>query len=94
MAFGRLSNTSFRCAARDGSWFSSRLGERVPCSGAGEGELLNAGGYSEAQTLVSVLKQCGEDLTRENLTRPLANTVALMGRAPSVQLYCRWVLQV
>jgi branched-chain amino acid transport system substrate-binding protein len=30
-------------------------------------------GYSFAQTLVEVLKQCGDDLTRENIMRQAAN---------------------
>jgi branched-chain amino acid transport system substrate-binding protein len=34
---------------------------------------LNAYGYSVAQTLVQVLKQCGDDLTRENVMREAAN---------------------
>ena len=29
--------------------------------------------YSAAQTMVAVLKQCGNDLTRENLMRQVAN---------------------
>ena len=34
---------------------------------------LNVTGYSVAQTLVQVLKQCGDDLTRENVMRQAAN---------------------
>lgn len=34
---------------------------------------LNAFGYSAAQTLVQVLKQCGDDLTRDNVMRQAAN---------------------
>jgi branched-chain amino acid transport system substrate-binding protein len=34
---------------------------------------LNVGGYSFAQTLVQVLKQCGDDLTRENVMKQAAN---------------------
>ena len=34
---------------------------------------LNAYGYSVAQTLVQVLKQCGDDLTRANIMRQAAN---------------------
>ncbi len=30
-------------------------------------------GYAVAQTLVQVLKQCGDDLTRENIMREAAN---------------------
>jgi len=36
-------------------------------------ELYNVWGYSIAQTMVQVIKQCGEDLTRENLMRQAAN---------------------
>ncbi|HEV8259123.1 MAG TPA: ABC transporter substrate-binding protein [Burkholderiales bacterium] len=34
---------------------------------------LNVYGYAVAQTLVQVLKQCGDDLTRENVMRQAAN---------------------
>ncbi len=34
---------------------------------------LNAYGYTVAQTLVQALKQCGDDLTRENVMRQAAN---------------------
>jgi branched-chain amino acid transport system substrate-binding protein len=34
---------------------------------------LNVAGYSYAQTLVQVLKQCGDDLTRENIMKQAAN---------------------
>jgi len=34
---------------------------------------LNIYGYMAAQTLVQVLKQCGDDLTRENVMRQAAN---------------------
>jgi branched-chain amino acid transport system substrate-binding protein len=40
------------------------------------GDKLDAGtvvGYGVAQTLVQVLKQCGDDLTRENVMRQAAN---------------------
>jgi len=37
------------------------------------GEYYNVVGYSEAQTLVQVLKQCGDDLTRENVMRQAQN---------------------
>jgi ABC-type branched-subunit amino acid transport system substrate-binding protein len=37
------------------------------------GEYYNVSGYSYAQTLVQVLKQCGDDLTRENVMRQAAN---------------------
>jgi branched-chain amino acid transport system substrate-binding protein len=33
----------------------------------------NAVGYAQAQTMVQVLKQCGDDLTRENIMRQAAN---------------------
>ncbi len=33
----------------------------------------NAVGYAQAQTVVQVLKQCGDDLTRENVMRQAAN---------------------
>ena len=37
------------------------------------GDQVNATGYSIAQTFVQVLKQCGDDLTRENLMKQAAN---------------------
>jgi branched-chain amino acid transport system substrate-binding protein len=37
------------------------------------GDRVNATGYSIAQTIVQVLKQCGDDLTRENLMKQAAN---------------------
>lgn len=37
------------------------------------GEYYNVSGYSYAQTLVQVFKQCGDDLTRENVMRQAAN---------------------
>jgi len=36
-------------------------------------DVLNAYGYSAAQTLGQVLKQCGDDLSRENVMRQAAN---------------------
>jgi len=36
-------------------------------------DVNNAYGYSVAQTLVQVLKQCGDDLTRESIMRQAAN---------------------
>jgi branched-chain amino acid transport system substrate-binding protein len=36
-------------------------------------DTLNVFGYTAAQTLVQVLKQCGDDLTRENVMREAAN---------------------
>jgi hypothetical protein len=41
-----------------------------------EGDKTNANnvyGYASAQTMVQVLKQCGDDLTRENVMRQAAN---------------------
>jgi len=37
------------------------------------GDSFNVTGYSLAQTLVQVLKQCGDDLSRENIMRQAAN---------------------
>ena len=37
------------------------------------GDGANVYGYAAAQTLVQVLKQCGDDLTRENVMRQAAN---------------------
>ena len=37
------------------------------------GEYYNVVGYSVAQTLLQVLKQCGDDLTRENVVRQAQN---------------------
>ena len=36
-------------------------------------EILNVTGYNYGQTLVQVLKQCGDDLSRENVMRQAAN---------------------
>ena len=36
-------------------------------------DVLNVGGYNYAQVAVQVLKQCGDDLTRENVLRQAAN---------------------
>jgi branched-chain amino acid transport system substrate-binding protein len=36
-------------------------------------DLLAIGAYNEAQTIVEVLKRCGDDLTRENLMRQVTN---------------------
>ncbi|HUN95085.1 MAG TPA: ABC transporter substrate-binding protein [Bradyrhizobium sp.] len=41
--------------------------------GADRADGLIVGGYNVAQTLVQVLKQCGDDLTRENVMRQAAN---------------------
>jgi branched-chain amino acid transport system substrate-binding protein len=37
------------------------------------GDIFNVNGYALAQTLVQVLKQCGDDLSRENIMRQAAN---------------------
>jgi branched-chain amino acid transport system substrate-binding protein len=36
-------------------------------------DVLNVWGYSQAQTMEQVLKQCGDDLTRENVMQQAAN---------------------
>jgi hypothetical protein len=36
-------------------------------------DVNNVGGYTAAQALVQVLRQCGDDLTRENVMRQVAN---------------------
>lgn len=41
--------------------------------GADPGDLMNVTGYSVAQTLIQVLTQCGEELTRENVMQQAAN---------------------
>ena len=40
-------------------------------------ELLNVAGYSYAQTLIHVLKKCGDDLSRENVMKQAANLTNL-----------------
>jgi branched-chain amino acid transport system substrate-binding protein len=40
---------------------------------ADRNDSLTAAGYSVAQTLEQVLKQCGDDLTRENIMKQAAN---------------------
>jgi branched-chain amino acid transport system substrate-binding protein len=40
-------------------------------------DVFNVFGYSEAATLVQVLRQCGDDLTRENVMRQAANLKGL-----------------
>ena len=50
----------------------ARVHEEV-LSGRQPADVLNVYGYSAAQTLVQVLKQCGDDLTRENVMRQAAN---------------------
>ena len=41
--------------------------------GADEKDNLNVGGYSYGQTLVQVLRQCGDDLSRANIMRQATN---------------------
>ena len=48
------------------------LRSRLP-SNADIADRFNVYGYSAAQTLVQVLRQCGDDLTRENVMREAAN---------------------
>jgi hypothetical protein len=36
-------------------------------------DIFTVCGYSAAQTMVAVLKQCGDDLTRENVMKQAAN---------------------
>jgi branched-chain amino acid transport system substrate-binding protein len=40
---------------------------------ADRNDSLNAAGYSVAQTLEQVLKQCGDNLTRDNIIKQAAN---------------------
>jgi branched-chain amino acid transport system substrate-binding protein len=47
-------------------------------SGADVGNAFNAYGYTVAQTLVQVLKQCGDDLTRENVMKQAADLKQLV----------------
>jgi len=42
-------------------------------SSANVAEVFNVYGYTAAQTMVAVLKQCGNDLTRENLMKQAAS---------------------
>lgn len=51
--------------------FVAFMAKYVPDGKLADG--LNAYGYSVAQTLVQVLKQCGDDLTRANIIRQAAN---------------------
>jgi ABC-type branched-subunit amino acid transport system substrate-binding protein len=51
--------------------FDSFLANDFP--GADRADSLVLGGYNVAQTLVQVLKQCGDDLTRDNVMRQAAN---------------------
>ena len=47
------------------------MGENMPGADLSDG--LNVAGYLFAQTLEQVLRQCGDDLTRENIMRQAAN---------------------
>ena len=49
---------------------------------------LNVYGYAAAQTLVQVLKQCGDDLTRENVMRQAANLkdLEVPGLLPGIRI--------
>ena len=51
-------------------------------------DTFNVYGYTAAQTLVQVLKQCGDDLTRENVMRQAANLkkVALPMLLPGITI--------
>ena len=40
---------------------------------------FNSSGYSTAETLITILKQCGDDLTRENVMKQAANLKNVMG---------------
>jgi len=52
------------------TWFAW-MKENLP--GADTNDSLNEAGYAYAQTLEQVLKQCGDDLTRENIMKQAAN---------------------
>ena len=54
------------------SWAGAR-GWKKYYPGADRTDVNNVYGYSTAQTLVQVLKQCGSDLSRENIMRQAAN---------------------
>ena len=52
------------------------------------GDSFNVYGYSVAQTLVEVLKQCGDDLSRENVMKQAASLdVALPMLLPGIRLH-------
>jgi len=59
-------------AERFGRQRLSRLDEGVLPEGD-PADRYNVTGYSVAQTLVTVLKQCGDDLTRENVMKQATN---------------------
>jgi branched-chain amino acid transport system substrate-binding protein len=48
-----------------------RIQKYYPLDSLADG--ANVYGYSVAQTLVAVLKQCGDDLARENFMKQAAN---------------------
>jgi len=51
-------------------------------------DILNVYGYAAAQTLVQVLKQCADDLTRENVMRQAANLkdLEVPGLLPGIRI--------
>jgi branched-chain amino acid transport system substrate-binding protein len=51
-------------------------------------DIINVYGYAAAQTLVQVLKQCGDDLTRENVMRQAANLkdLEVAGLLPGIRI--------
>jgi len=51
-------------------------------------DIFNVYGYAAAQTLVHVLRQCGDDLTRENVMRQAANLkdVDVAGLLPGIKM--------
>lgn len=66
-------------SATDGQWAgdegvnSYKAWMKAYYTDADVGDILNVYGYSLAQTLVYVLEQCGDDLTRENLVKQATN---------------------
>ena len=63
-----MQDTRIEPASRHGGPRSSGLR-----SSASVADVFNVYGYTVAQTMVAVLKQCGNDLTRENLMKQAAN---------------------
>jgi branched-chain amino acid transport system substrate-binding protein len=51
-------------------------------------DIFNVYGYAAAQTLVQVLRQCGDDLTRENIMRQAANlkNFEVQGLLPGIRI--------
>jgi branched-chain amino acid transport system substrate-binding protein len=51
-------------------------------------DFANVYGYATAQTLVQVLKQCGDELTRENIMRQAANlrNLEIQGLLPGIRI--------